>query len=408
MTMADAASTQPQALDGIRVLDLGTFIAGPATATLMAEFGADVIKVEQPGVGDPLRTWEANERGHSPFWAQEARNKRAVTLNLRLPQGQDLVRQLVARCDVVVENFRPGTLEGWGLGYDDLTKVKPDLVMVRASGYGQTGPNAPKPGFARVGQGYGGLTYLAGEPGGAPLTPGTPTLADYIAPLFAAFGAMVALRHRDRTGAGQVVDVALYEGVFRVLDTLAVDYSANGTVRDRAGRSGAAYAAPHGQFVCKDGKWFALACTTDRMWQRFCRAMGRPELGTDERYATAKARLGRRPELEALVDDIGRQYNRDELLEILDKEEVPAGPVYSIEDIFNDQHYWLREAIIKVADPIYGELAMPGIVPKLSRTPGRIRHGGPAQLGQDNHEVFCGLLGLSDAELAALKENGVV
>jgi succinyl-CoA:(S)-malate CoA-transferase subunit A/succinyl-CoA:(S)-malate CoA-transferase subunit B len=406
--MADTPPPAAQALEGIRVLDLGTFIAGPATATLMAEFGADVIKVEQPRVGDPLRSWAASEHGHSPFWAQEARNKRAVTCDLRRPEGQALIKRLVARCDVVVENFRPGALEGWGLGYDDLVQVRPDLVMVRCSGYGQTGPNAPKPGFARIGQAYGGLTYLAGMPGGPPLTPGTTTIADYITPLFAVYGAMLALRHRDRTGQGQVVDAALYEATFRVLDTLAVDYAVTGVPRDRTGRSGTPYAAPHGHFVCKDGNWYALACTTDRMWQRFCRAVGRDDLATDERYATNKARIARREELEALVDEVSQAYTRDELLARMDAEEVAAGPVYSIADIFKDRHYWERAALVKAQDPIFGELVMPGIVPKLSGTPGVVRHLGPPKLGQHNREVYQGLLGLGDAEFTALETAGVL
>ncbi len=406
--MAEPQQHAPQALEGVRVLDLGTFIAGPATATFMAEFGADVIKVEQPRVGDPLRSWAASEHGHSPFWAQEARNKRCVTCDMRRPEGQALIRRLVEKSDAVVENFRPGALEAWSLGYEDLKAVKPDIIMVRCSGYGQTGPNAPKPGFARVGQAYGGLTYLAGMPGGPPLTPGTSTLADYLTPLFAVYGAMLALRHRDRTGQGQVVDTALYEATFRVLDTLAVDYSVSGVPRDRTGRSGTPYAAPHGHFECKDGSWYALACTTDRMWQRFCKAVGREELAVDERYATNKARIARRQEIEDLVDELSRQYTRDELLQRLDAEEVAAGPVYSVADIFKDQHYWERNALLKVQDPIFGELVMPGVFPKLTGTPGEVRHLGRPKLGQDNRDVYSGLLGLSEAEVAELESKGVL
>lgn len=406
--MSASERNTPGALAGIRVLDLGTLFAGPMTATLLGEFGADVIKFEQPGVGEPLRGWSAGQKGHSAIWAQEGRNKRSVTCDLRQPEGQDLVRRLVAQSDIVVENYRPGTLERWQLGYDALCAVKPDLIMVRVTGYGQTGPNAKKPGFARVAQAYSGLIHMTGEPGGAPLTPGSPTLSDYITPVFAAFGAMMALRHRDRTGEGQVVDMALYEATFRILDTLTVDYAANGTIRGPAGRAGAPYAAPHGQFRCKDGAWVALACTGDRMWQRFCKAVGREELAHDARYATVMARVERRAELDELVDGLTGSYTREQLLERLDAEEVVAGPVNTIEDIFKDPHYWAREMLVKVADPLYGELVMPGIVPKLSRTPGRIDHPGPSRAGEHNAEVYGGLLGLSGDELAALRAKKVI
>ena len=397
-----------KALHGVRVLDLGNFLAGPVTATFLGEFGAEVIKVEQPGVGDALRYWGTDEPGHTPFWAQEGRNKKSVCCDMRQREGQELIRRLVQQTDIVVENFRPGTMERWNLGYEDLKAVKPGIIMVRVSGYGQTGPNAQKPGFARVGQAYGGLTYLAGEPGGPPLTPGTTTLADYITPTFAAFGAMVALRHRDATGEGQVVEVALYEATFRILDSLTTDYATLGFVRERTGRTGALYATPHGQFVCKDGNWIALACTTDRMWQRFCKAVGREELAMDERFATTSSRLERRGEVEPLVEDIIRQYTREELLEILDKEEAAAGPVYSIADIFNDPHYWERETLIKVNDPVHGDLVMPGVVPKLSLTPGTVEHTGPPVMGQHNEEVYRGLLGLSVEEMEQLKAKGVI
>lgn len=395
-------------LEGIRVLDLGTFLAGPCVSTYLGDFGAHVIKVEQPGVGDALRQWGGEKGGHSLFWAQEGRNKKAISCNLRDPEGQALIYRLVEISDIVIENFRPGTVERWNLGYEDLKKVKPDIIMVRVSGYGQTGPNAPKPGFARVGQAYGGLTYLAGEEGGPPLTPGSTTLADYITPLFAAFGAMVALRHRDVTGEGQVVDASLFESTFRILDTLCIDYGKEGYVRGRTGRHGARYAVPHGQFPCKDDKWIALGCTTDRMWQRFCKAVGREDLANDPRFATVKGRLEHRAEIEAIVDSITRQYDRDELLALLDEGEVAAGPVYSIADIFEDPHYWAREAIIKVHDPVFGELFMPGVFPKLSLTPGRVEHAGPPTVGAHNEEIYCGLLGLSKEELERLEAKGVI
>jgi len=390
------------------VLDLGTLFAGPCIATFLGEFGADVIKVEQSGVGDPLRTWGAEHSGHSPIWAQEARNKKSITCDLRQKQGQELIKKLTPHCDVIVENYRPGTLERWGLSYENLKLIRPDLIMVRATGYGQTGPYSSKPGFARVGQAFGGLTYLAGEPGGPPLTPGSTTLSDYITPIFGAFGTMLALRHRDRTQQGQVVDVALYETTFRSLDTITVDYSSRKLIRDRTGRSGAPYAAPHGQFPCKDGNWIALACTGDRMWQRFCKAVGRDELAEDNRFVTLEPRLLNRDELDSIVDGITTQYNRDDLLAMFDREEVAAGPVNNIEDIFHDPHYWAREMLLKMTDPLYGELTFPGIVPKLSETPGTIETLGPPVLGQHNHEIYGNLLGLTEKEIDELSEKGVI
>ena len=286
------------ALVDIRVLDVATFIAGPFCATLMAEFGADVIKVEMPGRGDPMREMGQKYNGVGLTWAQEARNKRGITCDLRSSTGQQIVRELVKQCDVLVENFRPGTMERWGLGYDTLKEVNPRLVMVRISGYGQTGPYSEKPGFGRVAQAFGGLTYLAGFPDLPPVTPGSPTIADYLAGLYGAFATMVALEHRRTSGKGQSIDISLFEGIFRILDNLTIAYQKLGLVRERMDTA-TANVVPHNHYPTRDGKWVAIACTTDRIFERLAVAIGRPEMGSDpllpdRRRQSGKPRGGRR------------------------------------------------------------------------------------------------------------------
>lgn len=399
----------PDALAGLRVIDLGTFIGGPFCGTILAEFGAEVIKVEQPGVGEPMRHWAdvGQEGNHSLFWAQEGRNKKSITVNLRVPEGQEIIKELVKRSDILIENYQPGTLEKWHLGYEDVRAVNPGIIMVRVSGYGQTGPYSHKPGFARVAQAFGGLAYLVGEPGGPPLTPGSTTIADYASGLFAVIGALVAKQHRDRTGEGQVVDVALYESIFRIMDNLAVVYSYSGQVREAVGM-GTPYAVPHGHFQTKDGKWVAIACTNDRMWRRLCEAMDRADLASDPRYATVNERIARRTSVDQLVNDFSRQLPRRELVDLLDRHEVPVGPIYSIEDIFQDPHYRERGSLVDVVDPVFGKVSMPAIVPLLSKTPGRIKHPGPPELGSHNEEILGGMLEYTAEQLVDLRERGVI
>ena len=407
--MVDQAGA-PKALEGVRVLDLGNFLGGPFCATLLAEFGADVIKVERPGSGDPQRHSggpEAMFNGVNLFWAQESRNKKSITCDLHTPRGQQLIKDLVKRMDIVVENFTPGTLKKWHLDYEDLKAVNPGIIMVRVSGYGQTGPNSHRPGFARVAQAYAGFTYLAGEPGGPPLTPGSTTIADYASGMFGALGALIALKYRDRTGEGQVVELGLYESVFRIMDTLTVAYDKAGVVRDRVGRF-TPLVAPHGQYPTKDGRWIALACNTDRQFRAFVEGMGRPELADDERFRSPDSRVAHRDVLNPLVEEITAQHTQADILAVLEKAEVPGGPVNSIKDIFEDPHYWIRETLVKVADPVLGELTMPGPIPHLSRTPGRIEWIGPIQVGQHNEEVYGGLLGLSAEEIQQLQADGVI
>jgi crotonobetainyl-CoA:carnitine CoA-transferase CaiB-like acyl-CoA transferase len=392
-------------LAGLRVLDAATFIAGPYAAAILGEFGAEVIKVEQPGVGDPLRRFGTmTAAGHSLAWLSEARNKRSITLNLGAAEGAALFRRLAAAADVVIENFRPGTMEGWGLGWEDLKAVNPRLVMLRVSGYGQTGPYRDRPGFARIAHAVGGLSHLAGMPGGTPVTPGSTSLGDYMSGLQGAIGVLVALRHRDATGQGQMIDVGLYESVFRVLDELAPAYAVAGTVRDREG-AGTLNACPHGHFQCGDGTWIAIACTNDKMFARLCKAMARPDLG--DRFAAVAERLRDRAIVDGEVEAWCRSMTRPEVLDACLAEEVPAGPLNSIADIFDDPQFAARETLVRLADAALGDLPVPNVVPRLSATPGRVRSLGPA-LGDAVEAIYGGWLGLSAEDIAGLKERGVI
>ena len=396
----------PGALDGLGVLDLATFVAAPFCCTLLGEFGAEVIKVEQPGRGDDLRRLGTPARdGLSYWWLVESRNKKAITCNLREPEGQALVKRLARGADVLAENFRPGTMERWGLGWDDLRAANPGLVMVRISAFGQTGPYRERPGFGRIAAAMGGLSYLSGYPDRPPVTPGTPTIPDYLAGALAAFGALAALQHRQRSGEGQVVDVGLYEPMLRMLDELIPVHGATGYVRERIG-SGTEYVVPHDHYRARDGRWVAIACTNDRMFERLAGAMGRPELAAD--YPTMAARLQRRAELDAVVQAwVGGSDARD-VLARLDAAEVPCGPVASARDLFEDPHVRARGNIVELPNPLGGLLAMAGVVPRLTASPGRVEHPGPVAVGAHNEEIYCGRLGLSRDELRALAARGVV
>ena len=394
-------------LHGVRVIDLATFIAGPFTAAILSEFGAEVIKVEQPGLGDPLRKFGSpSARGDGYTWLSEQRNKKSVTLDLRQPEGAALVKRLVAEADILCENFRPGTMEKWGLGPDELKAVNPGLVLVRISGYGQTGPYKDRPGFARIAHAFGGLTHLTGVPDGPPLTPGSTSLADYISGLYGAVGALLALRSREDAG-GQVIDIALYESIFRVLDEMAPLYAATGFVRPRLGLM-TSNVCPHGHFECGDGGWVAIACTSDKMWRRMAVVLGRDELGEDERYETSARRVENRDDVEAMVTAFTLSQPRDRVVETCNAGGVPTASVYSIADIFEDPQYRARGTLKDVIEPETGErVHVPNVLPALSETPGRIESLGP-RLGAHNDEVYGTLLGLSDAEREALREKGVI
>jgi len=396
-----------QALQGCRVLDVATFLAGPFCATQLGEFGADVIKIELPGVGDATRRFGTmHECGDTLPWLSESRNKKCITLDLRKPDGVVLLKRLVAEADVLVENFQPGTMEKWGLGWDVLSEVNPRLIMVRISGFGQTGPYKDRPGFGRIGNAFGGLSFLAGYPDRAPVTPGSATIPDYLSGLYGALGTLLALQAREKTGRGQVVDIGLYESIFRILDELAPAFAYKGYVRQRMG-PGTVNVVPHSHYPTKDNRWIAIACTSDKIFERLAIAMGRPELAAPDRWGTIAARERDR----AIVDDTvaiwTAQFNRDDLMRKCESEQVPCGPVYAIDEIFEDPHYAARENILRMTDPRAGDLAVPNLVPRLSDTPGRVNWLGP-ELGSHNEEIYKGLLGLDDAELERLKGAGVV
>jgi succinyl-CoA:(S)-malate CoA-transferase subunit B len=394
-----------QTLGGIRVLDVASFLAGPFCATQLGEFGAEVIKVELPGVGDATRRFGTmTECGDSLPWLSESRNKKCITLDLRKPDGVALIKRLVEISDVLVENFQPGTMERWGLGWDVLHAVNPRLIMVRISGYGQTGPYRDRPGFGRIGNAFGGLSFLAGYPDRAPVTPGSATIPDYMAGLYGALGTLLALEARRKTDEGQVIDIGLYEPIFRILDELAPAFQHTGYVRQRMG-PGTVNVVPHSHYPTKDGRWIAIACTNDKIFARLAEVMRRPDLG--QKWSTLAARETDRPEVDETVAAWTATFDRADLLKLCEAAQVPCGPVYSVDEIFQDPQYAARENILRVNDRRLGELAVPNLVPRLSATPGRIDWLGP-ELGAHNDEIYRGLLGLDNAELRRLREAAVI
>ena len=407
-TTPDNAAPAPQALAGVRVVDVGNFLAGPFAACVLGEFGADVIKVEHPIGGDPMRRFgTATDRPDATLkWLSESRNKRSVTIDLLQPDGVQLFLKLLAKSDVLIENFRPGTMESWGLTWDAIHAANPKLVMLRVTGYGQTGPYRRRHGFAHIAQAFSGLNYLAGFPGETPVLPGTVPLGDYIASLFGAIGVLIALRQAEKTGLGQIVDVGIYEAVFRVLEELAAAYGLHGTVREREG-SGSFVACPHGHFRTKNDKWIAIACTTDKMFERLALAMGRPELASEKMYGDQRKRLAARDEVNRIVTEWVGSHGRNEVLAICLREEVPVGKVNSIADIFADEHFQARGNLASVPVEGLGEVVVPGVIPRLSATPGRITHLGPS-LGDATEAVLGSLLGIEAAEIQRLRQQRVI
>ncbi len=394
------------ALAGLRVLDLGTFIAGPYCATLLGEFGAEVIKIEPPDGGDTLRKFGTDTAcGDTLVWLSESRNKKCVSLNLRTPRGLELLQQLIAKSDVVVENFRPGVMEKWGLGYDGIRAINRGAVLVRVSGFGQTGPYRERAGFARVAHAFSGLASLAGEPDRVPVVPGSTSLADYLAGIYGAFGAMVALHARERTGEGQFVDLALYEAAFRVLDEMVPAFQLPGFGRTRMGAD-TVNVCPHSHYKTRDDKWVAIACSSDPIFERLASAMERPELAAAGSYGPKTQRLAARDEVNRIVAEWVATLDSTDLLARCEAVGVPASLLYTVADIFEDAHYQARGNIQRVESRI-GEVAVPDVVPRLSGTPGEIRWLG-APLGAHNEEVLCGLLGVGSEELTALRAQGVV
>jgi crotonobetainyl-CoA:carnitine CoA-transferase CaiB-like acyl-CoA transferase len=392
-------------LTGIRVLDVATILGGPVAATLLGEFGAEVIKVEEPATGDLLRQFGPRHEGRPLIWLQEARNKKSVTLNLRVPRGQAILRHLAARADVLVENFRPGTLDGWGLGYESLARDNPGLIVLRVSGYGQTGPYRSKGSFDRIASAFAGLTYTSGFPDGPPVRQSF-ALADYLAGAFGAYAVMLALWHRDRNGGGgQEIDLALYEGIFRSSEGMLTAFQTLGIVRERTGNQNPGV-CPAGNYQTQDGAWVVINAGTDALWARLARLIGGEALAADPRYTRSQERLARTEDVEALVSAWMATLAAAEILRKLEEAGIPAEKLYTVADIAADPHYQARN-IAEVDDPRVGRIAMVGIVPKLSKTPGVIRWAGPDK-GAHNAEVYGALLGLGAADLDALRADGVI
>jgi len=396
---------RPAPLEGVRVVECGSLIAGPFCGQLLGDFGAEVIKVEDPDGGDPMRAWGRKVDGASLHWPIIARNKKSVTADLRRAEGQDLLRSLLARADVLLENFRPGTLERWGLGPEELAVELPRLIVVRVSGYGQDGPYAPRAGFGSIGEAMGGIRALTGEPDRPPSRAGI-SLGDSLAAVFAALGALLALRARERSGRGQVVDSAIYEAVLGLMESLLPEWELDGYQRPRTG-SVLPGVAPSNVYPARDGEEVLIAANRDTVFGRLCEVMGRPELASDPRYASHDARGERLEELDAVVAGWTATLGADELLERLHTAGVPAGRIYTARDILADPHVAARRAVVRLAHPILGDFPLQNVVPRLSETPGAIRHLGPG-LGEHNEEIYAGLLGLGADELARLRAGGVI
>lgn len=401
-----AVQSAVKPLTGLRVIDAGNMVAAPFATVLMADFGAEVIKIEHPEHGDGQRGLKPFKDGVPLWWKNIARNKQCITLNLGRPEGAEVFRDLVADADVVVENYRPGTFERWGLGWDTLHAINERLVMLRISGFGQSGPYRERPAFGRVAEAMSGLSHLIGEPDGPPMSPGYP-LGDLIAALFGAYSVMVALHHRDAAGGkGQMIDLALYEAVFRLLDFDPIEYDQLRSIHTRTGNR-VAYAAPSSTFRTRDGKYLTLAATTQRIWERLCRALEREDLPADPRFTDNRGRVEHSVEINGIVEEWIAARSRDEVAARFDACEIPYSVIYDISDVFRDAHYLAREAMIRVPDPDLGEAVVHNVVPKFSATPGSVESLGAA-LGAHNEAVYCDRLGYSPEKVRRLRDEGVI
>jgi formyl-CoA transferase len=385
------------------VIELGQLIAGPFCGQLMADMGADVIKVEPPGKGDPMREWG---RGDYPLWWKVcARNKRCITANLREPEGQDLVRRLAAKSDMLIENFRPGTMERWGLGYEELSANNPGLIMIRVSGYGQTGPYASRAGYASIGEAMGGMRYLCGDPDHPPSRAGI-SIGDSLAATFACLGALSALHHREKTGEGQVIDASIYESVLSVMEATIPEYTVSNYIRERTG-STLANIAPSNIYTCADGD-FLIAANQDTVFARLCTAMDMPELVSDERFSTHTARGANMEILDGIINDWCKKRAVNEVASLMENHGVPAGKLYRAPEMLADPHFEARESIVNTPTPDWPELKMQNVFPKMSKTQGEIRWTGAATLGEHNEEVYKELLGLDEEELEELLGKSII
>lgn len=404
--MAEHGTATPGPLADLRVIEMGQLLAGPFCGQLLGDFGAEVIKLESPGQGDPMREWGREKpHGRSLWWPVVARNKKSVTCNLRTTAGQTLARDLIARADIVVENFRPGTLERWGLDFETLRADNPGLILTRVTGYGQSGPYSPRAGFGSIGEAMGGIRYTTGDSDKPPARTGI-SLGDSLAAVFATIGTLAAVHHRTRTGRGQIVDSAIYEAVLAMMESLLPEWDITNYQRERTG-SVLPNVSPSNVYPTAGGEMILIAANQDTVFGRLAETMGRPELATTERFATHSARGENMAELDDIIIEWTRAKPADELLDLLHEAGVPAGRIYTARDMFADPHFAAREAIVRLAHPDLGDIPMQNVFPKLSETPGRIRHAGP-ELGEHNAEVYGGLLGIDAERLAGLAGDGIV
>ena len=390
-------------LTDLRVIEMGQLIAGPFCGQLFADMGADVIKVEPPGKGDPMRTW--GREGYPLWWKVCARNKRCITANLRETEGQNIIKQLVKEADFVLENFRPGTMEKWGLGYEDLKKINPKIIMIRVSGYGQTGPYSKRPGYASVGEAMGGVRYLMGDPDRKPSRAGI-SLGDTLAATYATVGALAALHHREKTGEGQVIDASIYESVLTVMESLVAEYTVEGYTRERSGSILPAI-APSNIYNGTDGM-VIIAANQDTVFARLSDAIAMPELKDNPRYATHVARGANQTELDEIIQDWANDKAIGDIEDLMIKHAVPVGKVYRAKEMIEDPHYAAREALIDVESETYGSVKMQNVFPKMSKTQGEVRWGGPEKLGSHTEEVLTELLDLSPAQIQKLRASQIV
>lgn len=394
-------------LEGVRVLELGNLVAAPFAGKILSEFGAEVIKVEEPTSGDPLRNWRVMHKDTSVWWYVQARNKKSITVNLRHQEGQEIIKELVGKVDVVLENFKPGTLEKWGLGYEDMQKVNASIILARISGYGQSGPYKEKPGFGSVAEAMGGLRFLTGYPELPPIRAGI-AIGDMVAGLYAVIGILMALRARnaDPDQKGQVVDVALYESVFSLLEGILPEYDLTGKVRERTGPTLPGI-APSNTYKCADGNYVVIGGNGDKIFQRLMKAIGREDIANDPRFADNQGRVENVEFLDQAIEQWTSQYPLKEVQKILDGASVPVGPIYSIKEIVEDEQYKARDMLQEVELPGGDKVLVPGVVPKLSRTPGDIDWIGP-KLGEHNEDILTEFMNFSFEDFKRLKEEGVI
>ena len=391
-------------LTGIKVLEMGQLIAGPFAGKTLADFGADVVKVETPVTGDALRKWRLLKNGTSVWWQVQSRNKKSISLDLKSPEAQELIRLLVAECDIMIENFRPGTLEEWGLDPKDLLILNPRLIILRISGYGQTGPYRDRPGFGVVAEAMGGLRHLTAEPGRVPVRVGV-SIGDTLAALHGVIGILLALHERNHSGLGQIIDIGLYEAVFNCMESLLPEYSAFGEVRQAAG-SALPGIAPSNAYLCKDGGYVLIAGNGDSIFKRLMTVIGQPEMASNPAYADNTGRVKHIAKIDEVIGAWTILHGVDQVLQVLEKAKVPAGKIYTAADIAIDPHFRAREMIISQKDSDGSELLVPGIVPKLSRTPGQLQRTAP-EIGQDNENVFK-QIGFTESQIQDLYSSGVI